>query len=79
MKRGDTALKKTLTTALDELKRNGTYAELLTKYNLGQAEGGVDAARWAASTGTTRSVCSATPTWRRAAHAASSNSPSPPG
>lgn len=39
VKRGDTALKKTLTTALAELKKNGTYAELLKKYNLGQAQG----------------------------------------
>ncbi|MEV0480298.1 ABC transporter substrate-binding protein [Streptomyces sp. NPDC050508] len=39
VKRGDSALKKTLTTALAELKKNGTYAELLKKYNLGRAEG----------------------------------------
>jgi polar amino acid transport system permease protein/polar amino acid transport system substrate-binding protein len=39
VKRGDTALKKTLTTALAELKKDGTYAELLKKYNLGQAQG----------------------------------------
>ncbi|MCX4907449.1 ABC transporter substrate-binding protein [Streptomyces sp. NBC_00878] len=39
VKRGNTALKKTLTTALDELTKNGTYTELLKKYNLGRAEG----------------------------------------
>ncbi|MGW0835815.1 ABC transporter substrate-binding protein [Streptomyces prunicolor] len=39
VKRGATALKKTLTTALAELKKDGTYAELLKKYNLGQAQG----------------------------------------
>jgi polar amino acid transport system permease protein/polar amino acid transport system substrate-binding protein len=38
VKRGDTALKKTLTAALDKLKTNGTYAKLLKKYNLGRAE-----------------------------------------
>lgn len=38
VKRGDTALKKSLTDALAELKKNGTYARLLKKYNLGQAQ-----------------------------------------
>ncbi|KUN29855.1 ABC transporter substrate-binding protein [Streptomyces antibioticus] len=38
VKRGDTALKKTLTDAFAELKKNGAYAKLLKKYNLGQAE-----------------------------------------
>ena len=40
VKKGNTALLKTLTTALDKLKRNGTYDKLLATYNLGRIQAG---------------------------------------